>query len=284
MKTLSNSELPAKCFISHSYQDRSNCKKLLKNLPEHVRHYIFPPIAVKPDDMVSNSLIEKILDQDGLIYLKGGNSEHSFWVAFERDYALRAGKKVFSFDPTTKTFTPHIQEPLKLPVFISHAPSDREQVNEIVRFMREQRFFDAASFSFLPSTGAPANRPVPNDKRIRQNIIEKINRGGYLVAFLSKHSERSEFLKAEVELALEFSRYFAPEETTPDFTRVLLARLDEAPLPSWLSGKLEAHPESAVKPVQLFTDKTLSATNRVDDLIVRLYWLIYRNTQQNSLV
>ncbi|MBZ0277122.1 MAG: TIR domain-containing protein [Anaerolineae bacterium] len=277
-------EFPAKCFISHSYRDGSACRKLIKSLPKFVRPHIFPPIAVKPDDMVSNSLIENILDQEALIFLEGGYSDHSFWVAFERDYALRAGMPVFAFDPKTKTFRPYHEKPLQLPVFISHSPYDRDQVNEIVRFMREKRFFDATSFSFLPSTGAPRNRPVPTDKRIRQNIIEKISRGGYVVAFLSKQACESNFVRDEVELALDFGRFFAPDQNNPNFRRVLLALLDATPLPGWLADRMRTDPDSVVKPVQLYGDKTLSSTNRVDDLIVRLYWLIYRNTHQNSLV
>ncbi|MCB9452578.1 MAG: toll/interleukin-1 receptor domain-containing protein [Anaerolineaceae bacterium] len=277
-------EFPANCFISHSYRDRSGRKKLIKSLPKHVRPYVFPPIDVQPDDMVSNSLVEAILDQDALIFLQGGNSDHSFWVAFERDYALRAGMPVYAFNPQTRTFHPYQEKPLQLPVFISHSPYDRDQVNEIVRFMREDRFFDAASFNFLPSTGAPRNRPVPTDKRIRQNIIEKISRGGYVVAFLSKQACESSYVREEMELALDFGRFFTLDQSNPNSRRVLLALLDATPLPEWLAERMRTEPDSVVKPVQLYGDKTLSTTNRIDDLIVRLYWLIYRNTRQNSLV
>ena len=31
------------------------------------------------------------------------------------------------------------------------------------------------------------------------------------------------------------------------------------------------------EPIQLFEDEQLSWTNRVDNLVVRLYWLIFRN-------
>src|SRR5215510_5881667 len=111
-----NSVLPPKCFVSHSYRDRVSRKRLLKNLPPKVKPYLFPPIDVAPDDMVSNSLIEAILDQDGRIYVEGGFSDQSFWVAVERDYALRAGKTVYAFNPKMLTFTPHDQPCIHLPV------------------------------------------------------------------------------------------------------------------------------------------------------------------------
>lgn len=240
---------------------------------------MFPPISVSPDEMVSYKLIEKILDYEGLIYLEGGYSDQSFWVAFERDFALRAGKPVFAFSPKTGEFRVHDQPVLKLPVFVSHSPFDRDQVNEIVHFMHGKRFFDVTSFGILPPS-----RTTSTDKQIRSTIIEKINRGGYLVACLSKHASESSFVQEEIKLAWEYGQYHSPELDNPNYGRVLFAQLDNTPLPDWLKDIIQTKPDSVVKPVQLFSDKELSATNRIDDLIVRLYWLIYHNTQQNSLV
>jgi hypothetical protein len=59
--------------------------------------------------------------------------------------------------------------------------------------------------------------------------------------------------------------------------KVLFAHLDDTPLPEWWQRFHEPA-------VQLYGDRQRSETNRIDDLIVRLYWLIYRNTQKNGLV
>jgi hypothetical protein len=274
-----NIDLPSSCFVSHAYRDASRCKPLKRILRERgIKHYMFPPISVRPDEMVSYKLIEKILDHEGLIYLEGGYSDESFWVAFERDFALRAGKPVFGFNPKTYEFHLHDQLPLTLPVFISHSPYDREQVEGIVHFMREERFFDATSFGILPSS-----RNAPKDKQIRSSIIEKINRGGYLVACLSKDTSESSFVQEEIKLAWKFGQFHSPEQDNPNFGRVLFAILDNTPLPGWVNEIIQANRQTVVKPVQLFGDKQLSTINRIDDLIVRLYWLIYRNTQQSSL-
>ena len=40
--------LPAHCFISHSYKDTEGRKLLVKQLPDRVKLYIFPPITVRP--------------------------------------------------------------------------------------------------------------------------------------------------------------------------------------------------------------------------------------------
>jgi hypothetical protein len=82
--------LPAKCFISHAYADDAARDAFFARLPSGLAPFVFPPITVKPDEFVSDPLINAVLDCDGLIYLRGGASDHSFWVARERDYALRA--------------------------------------------------------------------------------------------------------------------------------------------------------------------------------------------------
>ena len=51
------------------------------------------------------------------VYLKCGASDYSFWVAFERDYALRLGKQVFSADVNTREIAAHSGDPLDLAAF-----------------------------------------------------------------------------------------------------------------------------------------------------------------------
>lgn len=93
--------LPAKCFISHAYADAAVRDALIERLPSGVTPFVFLPITVEPEAFVSDPLIDAVLDCDGMIYLRGGASDRSFWVALERDYALRVGKKVFAFDSAT---------------------------------------------------------------------------------------------------------------------------------------------------------------------------------------
>src|SRR5215467_5418686 len=112
---------PGTYFISHAYRDRKPLRRLLQHLPPGVSPYVFPPIQVSPVDYVSNPLIDALARSTGVIVLKGGHSDASFWVAFERDYALRAGKLVHAFDPTTGQFerlTLHPDEPMTLPLAI----------------------------------------------------------------------------------------------------------------------------------------------------------------------
>ena len=76
-------------FIAHSYKDTSLRDELIACLPKGVEPYLFPPISVSPIEFASNMLIGALLVCDGVIYINGGHSLHSFWVAFEREYSLR---------------------------------------------------------------------------------------------------------------------------------------------------------------------------------------------------
>jgi Protein of unknown function DUF72 len=137
-----NVQLPPKCFISHAYADAIPRDGLIKSLPSDVEAIVFPPITVPPDQFVSNRLIESLLSCDGLIYLTGGASDSSFWVAFEHDYALRAGKQVFSADVHTLKITKHTGNALELAVFASYHRQDRARVREVADFLNRERYFD----------------------------------------------------------------------------------------------------------------------------------------------
>jgi hypothetical protein len=112
---------------------------------------------------------------------------------------------------------------------------------------------------------------------------------GYLIVFWSKNSLTSEFQAddlliareiqagAEAQWRLDSKRW--NEDRYPGYNlinlsfknimkseadRILFVLLDRTPLPKW-----------AVHYVQLFGDETRSEVNRIDDVIVRTYWLIY---------
>jgi hypothetical protein len=264
-------ELPPKCFISHSYRDAEPRAKLLATLPPSVTPFIFPPISVRPDEMVSNKLIQAILDSSGLIYLESGASAESFWVAFERDYALRAGLPVFAFDPASGVLRRDASEPLELFVFPSYRRREEVNVHQVLDVMARERFFRLW-----------LNAPHPGGTGLAETLAETIDsglkQGGYLVLFQSRLSMQSPYLAMETAHAAEF--------VAPD------GRLRV--VPTWLDDPAE-HPanwlppgwprEYEYKPVFLRrADRPGELDrNRLDDLIVRLYWLVYQNTRQGRL-
>jgi hypothetical protein len=253
--------LPKKCFVSHSYRDAENKRLLLNALPSHVQPFVFPAIMVTPDQMVTNDLIRSILECDGVVYINGGLSAQSFWVAFERDFAKRANLPVFEFDPTTSAITRDTSPPLHLPVFPSYAIRDRAKVDQILACMRDERYFDVLLQNDLrPGVAWP--------EELGNAISSRLQAGGYVVAFVSASSVSSQWVRLELESAAR-----------DHGDRIILAWLDRPGLlPEGVPVPLTSWPVIYLS----FDEKRLN-WNEVDRLIVMLYWAIYRNTRTNGL-
>lgn len=250
--------LPAKCFISHAYADAAARDALLKRLPTGITPFVFPPITVRPEEFVSDPLIDAVLACDGLVYLRGGASDRSFWVALERDYALRSGKKVFAFDAATGELTRDPGGPLDLAAFASYQRRDAGQVRQIADFLKQKRHFDMWLDVADLSAGGDWQ------KEISSSLSSRLARGGYAVIFWSRSAGNSEWVKHEIELAANGMAGFND--------RVLFGLLEPCPLPAfWLQFNEPS--------VQLFGDAGRTKTQRLDDLVVRLYWLMYRKTK-----
>ncbi len=263
--------LPRTCFISHSYRDAGARQDLLAQLPHHVRPIIFPPITVPPEQAVSDRLLDAIQACDGLIYLEGGASAESFWVALERDYALRAKKMVFAFDVQTETVQQDTRPPMELPVFLTYASEMEDQVKTISGQI-SQRYFEWYDqlYGAIELISSPFGVGASPDLAIRgypTTWYKQLTYGGYVVLFWSKEAPDS-----------GMPRFFW-EATLRDYPdRLVVALLNSAPLDSSLAVLREKG-----QVVQLYSDAERSERQRIDDLIVRLYWLIYRNTRQNQL-
>lgn len=276
-------DLPTECFISHSYKDAEVRKRLLKLLPKNVNPYVFPPITVSPEQMVSDELLEAIRGRPGLIYLKGGESDASFWVALERDYALRIGKPVYAFDPSDNSLKRDNSDPMDLKVFIASSHYDQATVSLILSTLQQRYFtlqFDEWNIAPWPAEGSESTSYdyLRDSDRIQQQIRSAFSSGGYVVAFWSTHARDSKWVEYEMGKAI-----------IGRADRILFALLDETPL-------LDALPQIYIRneiareyfahtppnTVQVCGDGIRPQLQRIDDLIVNLYWLIYRNTRKNQ--
>jgi len=204
--------LPESCFISHSYRDAGEVEQLEAQLAGKTSPVIFPPITVAQLERISDRLISTIASCDGLIYLTGGHSARSFWVAFERDYALRLGKKVYGYDPQTGQLTLDTSPPLDLRVFCAYDKVDIDRVRSILDFMKDQRHF-AVWFDLYEIPDAAEVRPSFHDAhagswegKIYDGITATVRRGGYVLAFWSRGSAGSPWLFGELDAFLRFSR------------------------------------------------------------------------------
>ena len=258
-----NVSLPRTCFISHSYADSVARQRLINILPAEVSPLVFPPIQANPHELVSKPLIEALLACEGLIYFRGGASDRSFWVAFERDYALRSGKPVFRYDLETDELSRDTDRPLDLAVFASYNRHDSTRVRQICQFLDQERNFDVWLDVPALSSGSDLQ------KEMEAGLADRLKRGGYVIAFWSESASQSEWMKKELaRAATDIARFN---------DRVLFALLEPTPVPEFWQRFHDPY-------VQLYGDFDRPDTHRIDDLIVRLYWLIYRNTKSAELM
>jgi hypothetical protein len=245
-------------FVSHAYDDADVVGAMLPRLPATVTPFVFPPIRVSPDQRVSDDIVRAILDCAGLIYLDTARSLASFWVAFERDYAIRAQRAVFGYEPPHVRFSRDLSKPIDLRVFPSYAQHDSEKVREVLDFMARERHFEV---------GLRERDAFYDDPRARFGegltgaMTKYVSDGGHAVVFVSNHALDS------VNVAYETRRVMDrwPDQVLP----VLLEPVDMERAPHALAERPH---------VQLFIneDDHRIDQRRVDDLIVQIYYMVMR--------
>ncbi|MBX3061886.1 MAG: toll/interleukin-1 receptor domain-containing protein [Anaerolineae bacterium] len=258
-------DLPLKLgtyFISHSYKDESARQDLIQRLPNGITPFIFPAIN-DPSRLVSNYLISSIREKDGIIVIEEGYSSASFWVAFERDYALQIGKPVYSYRPSDRSIREILDPPLDLNIFATYIHREREIVSDVMTILQQER-----NIKIYDSQNLTLGESFQN--AINFGIRSTIEAGGYALVFWSASAASSKFVLSEMDWASQYHNE----------SRLLFALVDETPLDNQLFLKTQT--EFALpRVVKLYQEPRL---HRIDDIVVRLYWLIYQNTRQNQLV
>jgi hypothetical protein len=89
---------------------------------------------------VSDDLVVSILSREGLIYLDSDHSANSFWVEFEKDYALRAKKLIYAYDQTEQRFVKSSDRARDLAVFQNYYHRDLGIARAITEFMKTRYF------------------------------------------------------------------------------------------------------------------------------------------------
>lgn len=256
-------DLPhGKCFVSHAYEDTPALENLRKHIGSQVNLFEFPPISVPPEQMVSNDLITAIRNSDSLIYIKGGASDNSPWVTLERNYALQSKMDVYYFETNDDSIGRDTSDPLDLPVYASYSHTDGARVRNLVDFMARERSFDIFIDEEMGAVSGVASDIV---QELDGAIFTRLERGGYVVLFWSVAASKSEWVRFETERA--YAKY-------PN--RIIPALMDRVELPPMLEN---------VEAVQLYQDNSNDVDKRrLDDLIVRVYWLIQRNASEGISV
>lgn len=278
---------PARYFVSHSYRDAAARTLLVSLLPKRVRPFIFQQIDVTPDQRVSDDLVDAVNRSHGLVYLKGGASAASFWVAFERRMALRAGKPVVAFDPETRVFSKPALKLVDPPcafVWNGFGTGDSDVVQRAAAWLLDKRGLDLTAARDRKRTPAGAL----DLKDSASSLNGKMRAGGVIVLFLSvealedpefyelREGETRSYLTNEGVLA---SAVLVIWTRRPDAERLRKAlatnwwKADLAPLKTAIDASLSTADGRA--PI-ILTENGRMDWRRVDDLMVRVDYLVFR--------
>ncbi|HEV7691938.1 MAG TPA: hypothetical protein VGO52_13975 [Hyphomonadaceae bacterium] len=252
------------CFISHSYADR-NLRPALRALPRDVEPVIFPPIKVSPEEFVSDSLMKAIRACKSILVLDGPTSPRSFWVAFEKDLAARARMPMFFYDASAGAIVQRSVQPPKLAIFPSYIHADIETVRHVCDYLEQQRSFDPAR---LMSEHLYAGASVVDE--VSSYMSDALNVGGYVISFENDASK-----------SLKLDRKIADGIVQNRVLRVWIGDPKDRPAPRRkLFGPKEVPMLALMKPTRPEADDFYRPelnNNRLDDLVVQLIALAYKN-------
>ncbi|UVT17147.1 MAG: hypothetical protein H8K04_06255 [Nitrospira sp.] len=294
-------DLPNRCFVSHSYQDLdgvAELAKLAKKAKKHPKLVIFRRVEPDPAHAVSDTIVPRILDCDALIYLRGGASASSFWVSFERDYALRAGRHVYAYDPFTGLLVRDTSSPLELEVRVMFHSEDEKRIATLFDWMKKKRSVNLEEARSHTSTGGVSGDILYQMERL---LVE----GGPILWLGSKRVAmpmtsfavqmapsmstdfRNDFIECQLkehidndglqvqEFIAEANEDFYEEMDPYIFTPEIMVRIDPSLPSSWQL------PGSSL--LDLLKGKTKSFDwNRIDDLIIRLYAVLLQQRRRRT--
>ena len=259
--------IPTYLFISHAYDDDNALGALLEVLPKHVRPVIFEAINVPPTETVSEKLINGLLGSEGLIWIDSKLSNNSFWTAFEKDLACRKEKHIFKFDPFTKKITPYRIKPRNLWIAHLYHQSDLGDVNNVMNWLVNERSFEAIDDPkrFGNDLNLCFSELEPQERNLR--LLSFRSFGAIYLIFISKSFMQDSQLLTH-----------AIEQLEIHSQSTIICWLDQPDNISKnkLLGNLRNISEInsyifKTRPLNTNFDK-----HQLDDLMVRLYWFIYK--------
>lgn len=275
------------CFISHSYKD-TDVRRVIQALPRGVRPIVFPPIDLSPSEFVSEHLIAALDRAKSVLVVDSPSSRQSFWVAFERHYAMQRRKRLFRYDSETNSIRLDDEPVRDLPIFASFQHRDEIVVKAVLTWLRKKRGFEFKYHPAMDNSFEDLEREdrlgiSDNSEGVLRPMERIWAKGGYVVAFLSD-GKNMWWVKHDMELAIEFGgdRLFVaclgrPEDVMPpDILEALGGArsnkiIDLEVTPNFKPRRGLGQQDTGLRLKHL-------NRNRVDDLMVRVLYMIYQET------
>lgn len=286
-------DLPKRCFVSHSYKDAAAVKDLRNMLPDNVEIVVFPRSDPDPEKAVSEAIVPKILDCPGLIYVMANASRDSFWVSFERDYALRSNRDVFAYFPKTHRIQRDRSAPLPLNVTVVYHRTDEERVDRLLSWMEMERHFTIAPDRLRSDLGGFTGDIVLTMEYLLINggvVLWLMGPKNVLIAQSFYDPEFLKYLDAYGSEVWQEEGHPLPKYD-PDFGWLeepgnaykhifdVFARIDAEFPADWTLGSHEVRPDFALLDLYEGREDGTFNWNRVDDLIIRIYARILQATE-----
>lgn len=259
--------LPTFPFISHAFADDKSLKMLINMLPKYVKPVVFEAINVPPTEVVSEKLINGLLGAEGVIWIDSDVSNSSFWTVFERDLAIRKEKHVFRFDPKIKSITPYKAKPRNLWIAHLYHKDDILDVNHIMRWLVDERSFEA--FNDPKKFGERSFPPfIEIDPKEREfHLMSFRSFGAMYVIFISRSFVQDNNLLQHTVEQLKHH---------PLSTIICWLDLPDSFDKSVLVNELKLIPKTNSYTFQNRPSAAVFNKHQIDDLMVRLYWLVYQ--------
>ncbi len=296
--------VPSRSFVSHSYRDSEVLADLLDRMPKRMEAVTFPRVEPDPERAVSDDVIPRILGCSGLIYLEGGASQHSFWVEFERDYALRSGLKVFAYDPEANKIRRVRDSPIDLTMEMVYHSRSQAFMDRLFSWMADKRHFDLRPSMLHTRTGGLSGDTMvaqmdlalsgtPTLWLMSPDVVRVADT--YYSRDLIRMVREFEYDSLNDDTIREWAELSESEEVDEDvwvdywsrFSSVY-ARIDPDLSPAWHPDPFQGYSEYLAggghqtsdesRMVDLFDGREGSDFNwnRVDDLIIRIYQAFVR--------
>jgi len=221
--------VPNKVFISYSYADNDVFNHVLSKLPGLVEPVTFYRADPGPSAPVSDGVVPAILECEAVICLWTRASANSLWVAFECDFALRAGKSVYLYDVESGTIHRDRRREVNLSTSLIVSREMEERSRELLNWLTTARHFDID--------------PTPVKLRLREvplHMLEAIETHRPMLWLVDSYVAALAHLAFEVDPQMLHDIYYDPEVPKERFDgyrawvmqNSTFARID----PDWVPG------------------------------------------------
>jgi hypothetical protein len=185
-------------FLSHSHKDFPKVRQIRNTLEKCGFEPLCFYLKCLDDDSEIEDLIKREIDaREWFIYVDSENARNSKWVTLEREYINRTNqKKILRFELDDLDAAGETVEKISrnLRVFLTHSHADRIVADKIKKKLIQKDFlvFDEKNIN-----------SIDRYEESVVNFIAQLGQEGCVIALISEKSVQSNFVKRELNYAIQ---------------------------------------------------------------------------------